>query len=200
MKIKNYNLFLESNKDIDAICKKYGIKNYTINSDGSVDVNGDVDLEYRFGFKKKLDKLPLKFGRVSGNFNCRRNNLTSLEGSPNWVGGDFACSSNGLTNLIGGPEMVIGYYSSSNNKINDFIGFPDDFEGNCIFFGNPVQKILDEFPRDIPTWKVTKYILEYEAIWDGKVIPERMEMVKDILEVPHNYVKPLIGNSSTGPR
>jgi len=28
--------------DIDSICKKCGIKNYTINSDGTVDVDGNV--------------------------------------------------------------------------------------------------------------------------------------------------------------
>ena len=27
---------------IDEICKKYGIENYTINDDGSIDVDGDV--------------------------------------------------------------------------------------------------------------------------------------------------------------
>ena len=45
---------------IDQICIKYNIKNYSINPDGSVDVNGDVDLS-----NKNLEKLPLFFGSVS---------------------------------------------------------------------------------------------------------------------------------------
>ena len=32
------------NMEIYKICKKYKIKNYTINNDNSVDVNSDVDL------------------------------------------------------------------------------------------------------------------------------------------------------------
>ena len=37
---------------ISSICKQYNIKNYTINSDGSIDVNGgSVDLS-GFGLKK----------------------------------------------------------------------------------------------------------------------------------------------------
>jgi len=70
---------LYSNFKIDSICKKYGIKNYIINSDGSVDVDGDVS------FKVNLNKLPLKFGKVSGYFDCSYNFLTTLEGCPKWV-------------------------------------------------------------------------------------------------------------------
>jgi hypothetical protein len=65
----------ESSKeeDIESICKKYGIKNWTLNEDGSIDVDGDVDLSF-----KKLTKLPIKFRNVSGNFDCSYKNLTSL--------------------------------------------------------------------------------------------------------------------------
>ena len=77
---------------IHKICKEYGIKNYTINGDGSIDVNGHVNLTH-----KGLTKLPLKFNHVSGNFYCGYNNLTSLEGSPKSVGGNFWCYNNNLT-------------------------------------------------------------------------------------------------------
>jgi len=62
-----------TDKEIHEICKKYGIKNYTINDDGSIDVDGNVNLSYR-----KLTKLPLKFNNVSGNFLCYNNQLTTL--------------------------------------------------------------------------------------------------------------------------
>ena len=42
--MKYLKKFNESVEDIDSICKKYGIKNYTINVDGTVDVDGNVDL------------------------------------------------------------------------------------------------------------------------------------------------------------
>ena len=41
---------------IEEICKKYNIKNYTINPDGSIDVDGYVILS-----SKGIDKLPLNF-------------------------------------------------------------------------------------------------------------------------------------------
>ena len=46
---------------ISLICKKYGITNYTINGDGSIDVNGNVNL---IGYG--LTELPLRFNRVGG--------------------------------------------------------------------------------------------------------------------------------------
>ena len=45
MKLFKYNQFInESNQDIHSICKKYGIKNYTINQDGTIDVDWSVFL------------------------------------------------------------------------------------------------------------------------------------------------------------
>ena len=67
-------------EDIHKICKKYNINkfgDYTINKDGSIDVDSHVDLG-GFGLKR----IPLKFNIVSGFFYCDRNNLTSLEGCP----------------------------------------------------------------------------------------------------------------------
>ena len=55
---------------ISLICEKYGIKNYTINDDGSIDVNGDVYLSF-----KDLTELPLTFNKVTGYFNCYNNYL-----------------------------------------------------------------------------------------------------------------------------
>jgi len=99
MRIKDYKLFLEnkqSKSDIDSLCKKYRISNYTINEDGTVDVDGNVIL-YASYYVDKLTKLPLKFGKVSGDFLCTHQELKTLEGCPKWVGGDFTCSFNKLT-------------------------------------------------------------------------------------------------------
>ena len=86
----------ENHEDIRIICQKCGIKNYTINADGSIDVDGDVDLSYR-----KLEKLPLKFGNVGDYFYCNNNRLTSLEGCPKSVGGDFSCHDNNIETFEG---------------------------------------------------------------------------------------------------
>ena len=44
--------------------------------------------------------------KVTGNFDCGNNNLTSLKGSPKHVGDDFDCYNNNLTSLEGAPKHV----------------------------------------------------------------------------------------------
>ena len=92
--MKHLKLF-ESFNDIETICKEYGIKNWTINPDGTIDVDGGVYLDNR-----RLTKLPLKFRRVSGDFYCSDNQLTTLEGVTKVVVGHFDCSYNPLPKEI----------------------------------------------------------------------------------------------------
>jgi hypothetical protein len=99
---------------ISLICEKYNITNYTINDDGSIDVNGNVDLYYM-----ELTELPLTFNKVTGWFDCGRNNLTSLKGSPVWVGGNFNCNYNRLPSLEFSPEYVGGHFYCLWNKLTD---------------------------------------------------------------------------------
>ena len=116
MKFKR--IIKESSNSIEMIkikqwLDKVGIINYTINEDGTVDVNGDVDLE-----GKKLKEIPVQFGFVDGSFYCGINQLTSLRGSPEKVGGGFYCNDNQLTSLEGSPETVSGSFYCSNNSVN----------------------------------------------------------------------------------
>jgi hypothetical protein len=59
--------------EFHQICRKYDIKNYIINPDRSIVVDGDLDLSF-----KGLSELPVRFGIVSGSFYCDNNKLTSL--------------------------------------------------------------------------------------------------------------------------
>jgi hypothetical protein len=99
---------------ISLICEKYNITNYTINDDGSIDVNGNVDLYYI-----ELTELPLIFNKVTGYFDCGRNNLTSLKGSPVWVGGNFNCNYNRLPSLEFSPDYVGGWFDCCDNLLTD---------------------------------------------------------------------------------
>jgi len=191
--------------DIDSICKKCGIKNYTINSDGTVDVDGNVNF-----FNLQLTKLPLKFGKVNGNFTCSSNKLTLLEGCPQSVGGSFDCCFNELISLEGCPQSVTGYFSLYENKLKDLYGFPEFFYGHIYYEGNPVTEILDLFKKTDPTgllediWfrfnlpnvkvaKIIDLLNEYGVIQqDGKlVILDRLEEVFHILnmEIPEINLK-----------
>jgi hypothetical protein len=97
----------------------------TINSDGTVDIEGGCQLKHN----KKIEKLPVKFGKVSDSFSCGYNNLTSLEGAPQSVGGDFSCHSNQLTSLEGAPQSVGGYFSCIDNKLISLEGAPQSVGG-----------------------------------------------------------------------
>ncbi len=119
--IKKYQEFIkESKEDINSICEKYGLINYTINEDGSIDSDSDIFIKM-----EKLTKLPLIFNKVCGTFDCSYNYLTNLEGFPKEVGEDFDCSENQLTSLKGCPKEVGGYFYCSNNQLTSFEGFPE---------------------------------------------------------------------------
>ncbi|MCI7338339.1 MAG: hypothetical protein MSH41_07115 [Bacteroidales bacterium] len=73
---------------------EYGVKNYTINDDFTIDVNGDVNLE-----GKDISEFPvhIQFGTIKGDFDCSFNQLTSLKGVPKKIEGNFDCNFNQLT-------------------------------------------------------------------------------------------------------
>jgi len=198
----------ESFEDIDSICIKYGIQNYTINSDGKVDVDGLVTF-----YGCNLTKLPLKFGDVTGNFHCGANNLKSLEGCPQSVGGYFYCNHNKLTTLEGCPKsisgdfdcisnmlktlefcpkLVGGDFNCYNNNLKNLYGFPEFFDSDFYYAANPVQEILDLFNIN-KLGKVIDLINEYGVIQqDGKlVILDRLEEVfyTSNMEIPDINLK-----------
>jgi hypothetical protein len=117
----------ESISETERLCNEYGIKNWTINGEGLVDVAGNVYLS-----DKELTKIPINFGRVNGSFSCGHNKLTNLEGSPREVGGYFHCNDNQLTKLQGAPDIVEGSFICSNNRLNTLEGAPDIVLGNFI--------------------------------------------------------------------
>ena len=116
---------------ISKICDKFNITNYTINQDGSIDVNGNVDI-HRLG----LTELPLKFNRVNGHFYCSYNKLTTLDGSPKYVIGDFHCNNNKLTTLEYSPEYVGGDFDCDYNYLTDLKFSPKNIYGDFDCIGN----------------------------------------------------------------
>lgn len=166
--MKSYKEFIrESKRDIHSICSEYGINDYTVNPDGSIDVDGNIILSYDFE-RGELSKIPLKFGNIIGDFECDRNQLTTLKGSPKSVVGNFDCSGNKLTSLEYCPESVGGnfycgynklisleglpeiggYLNCRHNQITDFQGVPEFFEGYFYCEGNPIEEIYRLFLQE----------------------------------------------------
>jgi len=187
--------------DIHSICKKYGIKNYTINDDGSIDVHGDVHLDY-----KNLGKLPLKFGRVTGgfyctynrltslegapksvggNFYCGYNKLTSLEGAPKSVGGNFSCGNNQLASLEGSPQSVGGYLNYAHNNLASLEGYPQHADGDFYCMDNPIYKIFDLFGDKSKIELFNEYDVVREV--DGKpaIVLDRLNAFLEEIEKPN---------------
>jgi len=147
--------------DIQEICKKYNITNYTINSDGSIDVDDNVNL-----FSCGVDKIPLNFNRVTGYFSCAYNKLTSLKGAPKYVGGNFNCCENELSSLKHCPEYIGGNFYCNSNKIITMDGCLTQIGSNFHCARNPIQYIYEDY---IKTLSNIELFNEFKII-DGDIL------------------------------
>ena len=123
----------------------YEIKNYTINDDLTIDVNGSVNL-----FNQSLTCFPsfIKFNEVSGSFYCNSNKLTSLEGCPLTVGASFYCSNNQLTSLEGCPKTVGNNFECSYNQLTSLKGCPATVDFSFYYYDNSKQ-FSEEYVRSL---------------------------------------------------
>ena len=124
---------------------------------GLVDVDGDFDCieqglsdfkGVRFGvikrdFECRSNQLTTLEGaprEVRGGFNCSDNQLTSLKGAPREVGKDFSCEDNQLTSLKGAPREVRGHFSCENNQLTTLERAPREVGGGFYCGNNPVSR------------------------------------------------------------
>jgi len=193
-------LISKKEKDqIDSICKLYKIENYSINSDGSIDVVGDVNFN-----NADLIKLPLEFNNVSGDFNCSSSELTSLEGSPDFVGGDYTCSFNCITSLVGGPQTVGGSFYCHGNNITSLVAGPQTVGINYDCEGNTLSNLLGvstmiggsldcSYNNLISTYSgdVDLELISNNVILNGNFLPrnllENFEHIKLILKYQRHF-------------
>ena len=170
---------------IRNICKKHDIKNYIINSDCSITVNGNVDIS-----DDGLYRIPLNFKYVSGFFSCRGNNLKSLKGCPESVGSDFHCEFNELPSLEGCPKYVGRSFCCKSNNIKSFEHLPlsvKKFECS----NNPIYYIWKLF-ENYSNIELFNY---YDIIQDDVIILDRL--VCFLEEVRKEDYKGLIINTFT---
>lgn len=146
------NFFSSERKRIRNICEYLNIKNYKIQSDLSVDVNGDVEIIDMPKFQ-----LSFQFGIISGKFVIKNTgiktceffpkevedlsiecneNLESLEGCPKVVGRNFYCGGNHkLSSLKGCPERIEGSFTTISCNLSNLKGGPKEVIGfyNCSY-------------------------------------------------------------------
>jgi hypothetical protein len=163
---ESFEGFPSTKEEIDRICRKYRIKNYTINDNMSIDVDGRVNLS-----SKGLAKLPLKFNKVSGYFYCQNNQLTILEGAPNTVDGGFICGHNKITNLEGAPKEVGREFYCNSNKLTTSEGFSKEVGGNFYCQYNPIHSLYRLF-NNYKWFKNS--IKEYSWLHGTEIIEHRL--------------------------
>jgi hypothetical protein len=194
----------KNEEDIHRICEEYNIKNYIINDDLSIDVDGDVYL-----WNKGLTKLPLKFNKVNGHFNCSYNRLTSLEGAPKEVNRNFNCNNNQLTSLEGAPKKVNrfecatnqltsfkfspseikGRFICTNNKLFSFEHLPVNIGDYIHYDFNPISCFFTLVNRDIELiYEFNELYVVQKVNGEWSIYKHRMEEFVDMFERPEpNY-------------
>lgn len=113
------------NNDIKSIIEDFIIKNYNVvsngtkykisdkpNKDGKYEVSVRSRNMVKFtGYGDKLTNGSFVWTKVNGSFDCSYSYITSLEGSPKYVGIDFNCNNcKELKSLEGSPETVKGSF------------------------------------------------------------------------------------------
>jgi ribose 5-phosphate isomerase RpiB len=169
-----------TNKEIEDILDELKIKNYTIYKDGTVDVNGDVYLT-----SLGLTKIPVKFGKVTGNFNCSNNQLTSLKNAPKEVTGYFDCSCNKLTSLKNAPEKVGRSFDCSFNNLTTLEYAPKEVNGyfNCSY--NKVDLDYESYKKSLINKEVKDKIY---ALKVPEIIDHYMKDKVNALDNINSYI------------
>ena len=114
---------------------------------GLVDVEGNFDCspeeveDLEEDFEELEDLKGVRFGKVSGDFNCNYNKLTSLEGAPQVVGGSFKCRDNRLTSLAGAPQKVGKDFDCGVNKLTSLEGAPQKVSGDFSCYDNKLTSL-----------------------------------------------------------
>ena len=133
-------------KTIVSWLDKHGVIGYDVNPDTYViNVDGDVVLEETFYH----NRLPFKFGDITGEFSAGSTGITSLHNGPNSVGGNFSCSHNsphgtnkGLTSAVGSPNVVGGTADYENNPITSIEGLPREVGKDLDLAGTKIKSLM----------------------------------------------------------
>lgn len=138
----------EPNREkIEKFLERFDVYEYSLNPDGTVDVEGDLFLDSDSKYFSKLKKLPIKFGNIGGFFDATcAYALTSLEGFPKFVGDSFIFKTfdnggKGIRSMVGGPTHVNGDYVVNNSYLTTMEGIAEYIGGNLELSHNPISSL-----------------------------------------------------------
>jgi hypothetical protein len=143
---------------------------WSINTDnGLVNVRGNVYMP-----NMNLTEIPVKFGKVSGNFNCGYNKLICLKGAPQSVGSSFVCYDSQLTSLEGAPQLVRDSFYCYGNRFTSLEGKPQSVGGyfhiNLVFIDKKyyyviIPQIEEMIEMGIKLYKPDKHYYPYKKAY-----------------------------------
>jgi hypothetical protein len=161
-------------KRVKAKCDELRIKNYTINDDGTVDVNGDLNI-YLIQDRIKKDEqnsILINFNKISGDVDISlrwgnwtrmfRGRVGQLPFTFNEVTGNFHANHNMLETLIGCPKKVGGCFDVRSNRLRTLEGSPETVGGNFDVSDNDLKTLEGLSPRidgtlDFNSNKITSF-------------------------------------------
>jgi hypothetical protein len=159
------------------------IDQWIVNNEGSIDVNGNVAFPSHI---KNLSKIPLRFNKVTGDFDCSGLGLKTLEDCPMEVGGTFDCTYNQLLSLDNAPKKVAGAFMFDDTVKSIYTGISCDYNEVVMFYRTKniemigLPKIIIENAVHLPI--IFKY-LEYYCNDDKSFNEENMiDLIEDIMD------------------
>jgi len=183
--VKSYKIFesiddqfLKTYKDVERWLIDYGIVDYTINSDLTVDVNGEVHLD-----GEDLKFLPVQFGKIRDYFFIDNNDLKSLKGCPIEIKGEFSCSGNKIYNLDGFPKNIGTTIFFDKNPISNFFKLIKwkYVENDSAF------SISDKMKSDNRFKKFIEYLIEYNVIINNTIHISRLKDALYMIDEDENF-------------
>ena len=133
---------------IEEWLKENDIKNYKINKDNTINVNGSVYLK-----RYPESELPsyIQFRNIKGSFSIYSNKLNTLKGCPEKVGISFDCAGcDSLQTLEGAPKIVGGHFHCSYCKsLKTLEGAPEKVGGLFECNSCPSLKSLEGAPKEV---------------------------------------------------
>lgn len=156
------------------------IDQWTVNDDGSIDVNGNVAFSSQI---KYLSKIPLRFRKVTGDFDCSGLGLKTLEGCPIEVGGVFDCTYNQFPSLEFAPKRVGGAFVIDNTVKSLSTGAKGcDFNEVVLFFRTNIPELVG-LPQIIhENAKELSVIFKYQHYYDVWTPEFNLENMKGLIE------------------
>ena len=193
--IKTYSQFLNEGKsDLGYMTDKKKIANwlegntniltyweeFIINDDFTVDIKSTNLMLY---YRPDIKTLPIKFGKIYGDFQISSNSLTSLKNCPYFVDGDFNCNQNYLTSLEGIPKKITGGISLFNNPLTSLVFAPKD---PGLYENTECDYIYDEL--GFTTEAHVRALLECDPDWKGTLNKLKVQFPKRYKELIKNKI------------